>query len=82
MEKSKIRVMVVTPHPDDAEIGAGGTIASWIRQEREVIYVVCTNGDKGSSDLDMTSERLAKYFSATLMVVWRILLLFAVSWCD
>jgi len=60
MEESKIRVMVVTPHPDDAEIGAGGTIASWIRQGREVIYVVCTNGDKGSSDLDMTSERLAK----------------------
>ena len=60
MEESKIRVMVVTPHPDDAEIGAGGTIASWINQEREVIYVVCTNGDKGSSDLDMTSERLAK----------------------
>jgi len=26
----------------------------------EVIYIVCTNGDKGSSDPDMTSERLAK----------------------
>ena len=60
MEESKIRVMVVTPHPDDAEIGAGGTIASWAGQGREVIYVVCTNGDKGSSDPDMTSERLAK----------------------
>jgi len=60
MEKSKIKVMVVTPHPDDAEIGAGGTIASWVRQGREVIYVVCTNGDKGSSNPDMTSERLAK----------------------
>ena len=60
MEESKIRVMVVTPHPDDAEIGAGGTIASWVRHGREVIYVVCTNGDKGSSDPDMTSERLAK----------------------
>ena len=60
MEESKIRVMVVTPHPDDAEIGAGGTIASWVRHGREVIYVVCTNGDKGSSDPDMTSERLAQ----------------------
>ena len=58
MEESKITVMVVTPHPDDAEIGAGGTIASWVKQGREVILVVCTNGDKGSSDPDMTSERL------------------------
>ena len=54
------RVMVVTPHPDDAEFGTAGTIASWVKQGREVIYVVCTNGDKGSSDPDMTSERLAQ----------------------
>ncbi len=58
MEGTKIRVMVVTPHPDDAEIGAGGTIASWVKQGREVILVVCTNGDKGSADPDMTSEML------------------------
>ena len=58
MEGSEIRVMVVTPHPDDAEIGAGGTIASWVKQGREVILVVCTNGDKGSSDPDITPERL------------------------
>jgi len=52
--------MVVTPHPDDAESGAGGTVASWVRQGREVVYAVCTNGDKGSSDPDMTSERLVQ----------------------
>jgi len=60
MEISVIKVMVVSPHPDDAEIGAGGTIASWVKQGREVFYVVCTNGDKGSSDPNMTSETLAK----------------------
>jgi len=59
-EKSKIYAMVVTPHPDDAEFGAAGTVASWVKQGREVVYVVCTNGDKGSSDPDMTSERLAE----------------------
>ena len=58
MTEEQIRVMVVTPHPDDAEIGAGGTIASWVKQGREVILVVCTNGDKGSTDPDMTSEML------------------------
>ena len=53
------RAMVVTPHPDDAEIGCGGTIARWIKEGTEVYYVLCTNGDKGTSDPDMTSERLA-----------------------
>ncbi|MFQ5925179.1 MAG: PIG-L deacetylase family protein [Dehalococcoidia bacterium] len=60
MAELAIRVMVITPHPDDAEIAAGGTIASWVGEGREVIYVVCTNGDKGSSDPEMTSERLAQ----------------------
>ena len=51
--------MVVTPHPDDAEIGCGGTVAGWIKEGTVVIYVLCTNGDKGSGDLEMTSQRLA-----------------------
>lgn len=53
------KAMVVTPHPDDAEIGCGGTIAKWVADGTEVVYVLCTNGDKGSSDLQMTSEKLA-----------------------
>ncbi len=43
-------VLVVTPHPDDAEGGAGGSIAQWTKQGRKVVLVVCTNGDKGTSD--------------------------------
>ena len=54
------RAMVVTPHPDDAEIGCGGTVAGWIAQGTDVVYVLCTNGDKGTGDLDMTSTRLAE----------------------
>ena len=40
------RALVVTPHPDDAEIGCGGTVAGWIAEGTEVYYVLCTNGDK------------------------------------
>lgn len=54
------RALVVTPHPDDAEIGCGGTVAGWIAEGTEVYYVLCTNGDKGTSDPDLTSERLAE----------------------
>ena len=53
------RAMLVIPHPDDGESGCGGTVARWAREGCEVLYVVCTNGDKGSSDPEMTSERLA-----------------------
>ncbi|HEY8692581.1 MAG TPA: PIG-L deacetylase family protein [Chloroflexota bacterium] len=54
------RVLVVAAHPDDADIGCGGTMAKWSRQGKEVVYLICTRGDKGSSDPDMTSERLAE----------------------
>jgi len=59
MNEQHQKVMVVTPHPDDAEIACGGTVAKWVREGGEVMYVVCTNGDKGSGDPSMTSERLA-----------------------
>ncbi|MBV9119479.1 MAG: PIG-L family deacetylase [Chloroflexi bacterium] len=58
------RVMVVAAHPDDADIGCGGTMAKWSRQGKEIVYVNLTRGDKGSSDPDMTSERLAELRTA------------------
>ena len=57
--KSPKRALVFTPHPDDSELGCGGTIAEWVASATVVTYVLCTNGDKGSSDPDMTSEKLA-----------------------
>lgn len=54
------QVMVVTPHPDDAEFGVAGTAARWVREGREVIYVVCTNGDKGASDVNVKPGQLVK----------------------
>ncbi|MDO8672983.1 MAG: PIG-L deacetylase family protein [Dehalococcoidia bacterium] len=53
------RVMVIVAHPDDPEFTCGGTVAKWVAEGTEVTYVVCTNGDKGSSDPAMTSEKLA-----------------------
>jgi LmbE family N-acetylglucosaminyl deacetylase len=53
-------MMVVTPHPDDAEFGVAGTVARWTREGKNVVYVVCTNGDKGTSDINMKSEEIAR----------------------
>jgi LmbE family N-acetylglucosaminyl deacetylase len=59
MTESIDRVLVVTAHPDDSEFGAGGTVARLTKEGREVTYVIVTNGNKGSGDRTMTSERLA-----------------------
>ena len=53
------RVMVITAHPDDSEFGAGGTVARLVKEGCEVTYLIATNGNKGSSDREMTPERLA-----------------------
>ncbi len=60
MTPKPAQMMVVTPHPDDAEFGIAGTAARLIREGKDVIYVVCTNGDKGSSDINMKPEELTR----------------------
>ena len=60
MVKQPAQVMVVTPHPDDAEFGVAGSVVLWTRQGRDVVYIVCTNGDKGSSDRNIAPEALAQ----------------------
>jgi LmbE family N-acetylglucosaminyl deacetylase len=52
-------VMVISPHADDAEGGCGGTVAMWIKQGKSVVYVLCTNGDKGTNDPAIQPEQLA-----------------------
>ena len=53
-------VMVIAAHPDDAEFGVAGTVARWTREGRQVVYVVCTSGEKGTSDRSMKPELLAQ----------------------
>ena len=53
-------VLVVMAHPDDAEFGCGGTIASWAAAGKDINYVLCTSGDKGSSDPSISPYKLAQ----------------------
>lgn len=54
------RILAIMAHPDDAEFTCGGTFAKWIKEGKEVHYVVCTSGDKGTKDLEMTPHHLAE----------------------
>lgn len=51
--------MIFSPHPADTEFGVGGTVAKWIRAGKEVVYVIATNGDKASSDPNISADELA-----------------------
>ena len=53
------RVMGIFAHPDDPEFFCGATFARWASEGMEIVFVLATSGDKGSSDPEMTSERLA-----------------------
>ncbi len=55
----KADIMVITPHPDDAEFGVAGTAARWIKEGKQIVYVVCTSGDKGTSDRSVKPKDLA-----------------------
>jgi len=53
-------ILVVTPHPDDAEFGVSGSVARWVKEGKTVVYTVVTNGDKGTSDPKMDPAKLAQ----------------------
>jgi LmbE family N-acetylglucosaminyl deacetylase len=55
-----VYLMVIAPHPDDSEFGVAGTAARLAKEGKKIVYVICTNGNKGSSDRKMTPEKLIK----------------------
>jgi LmbE family N-acetylglucosaminyl deacetylase len=56
----KADLLVIAPHPDDSEFGIAGTAAKWAQQGKSVVYVICTNGDKGTSDPNIKPAELIK----------------------
>src|SRR5712692_11034989 len=53
------RVLVITAHPDDADVHAGGTLARWADEGHRIHSVVVTDGDKGHEDPSMTTAQVA-----------------------
>lgn len=73
MTVKQAQVMVVTPHPDDAEFGVAGTVARWVKEGKDVIYVVCANGDKGTADINMKPEKLVEIREQEQLAAARLL---------
>ena len=75
-------VLVVTPHPDDFEFGCAGIVAKWIKEGAKAVLVVATNGDKGTDDPEMTSEKLAAIRREEQLEAGRVLGLSEVVFLD
>ena len=52
-------IMVIVAHPDDAEFMSAGSVAAWVKEGRQVTYVLVTSGDKGTEDPDVIPSELA-----------------------
>lgn len=51
-------VLGIVAHPDDLDVGAGGTMAAFAKQGADVHYLILTDGGKGSDDMTVTSKEL------------------------
>jgi len=52
------RFLAITAHPDDLDFAAGATLLKWKNLGVKGSIVIATNGDKGSHDKNITSEKL------------------------
>jgi LmbE family N-acetylglucosaminyl deacetylase len=54
------RALAIYAHPDDPDVSCGGTLARWARAGATVHVVICTNGDKGTTDPEQDPVALAR----------------------
>jgi LmbE family N-acetylglucosaminyl deacetylase len=50
--------LTIGAHPDDAEFGAGGTLARWIAEGCRVTMLIVTDGSKGTWDPSLATDEL------------------------
>ncbi|MGJ1325011.1 bacillithiol biosynthesis deacetylase BshB1 [Sphingobacterium faecium] len=55
----KLDLLVIAVHPDDAELGAGGTIAKYVAEGKKVGIVDLTRGELGTRGTAETRDREA-----------------------
>jgi LmbE family N-acetylglucosaminyl deacetylase len=55
-----VKILIMTAHPDDADIMAGGTMARWVDEGHDLHLVLFTRGDKGHDDPAMTAEAVGR----------------------
>lgn len=51
-------ILVVAAHPDDIEVHCGGTLAQLVAQGKPLTCVLCTSGNRGTDNGDVTMDEI------------------------
>lgn len=75
-------VLIVSAHPDDMEIGMGGTVAQLAESQAVITSVVITNGSRASNPFAWTEQRMAEVRREEALQAARVLGVHEVVFCD
>ena len=59
--KMKSRVLILSPHTDDAELGCGGSISKFVEEKQELLWIVFSTAEE-SLPKDLPGDTLKKEF--------------------
>jgi len=75
-------ILIVSAHPDDMEIGMGGTVAKLVEEGAEITSLIVTDGGRASNPFGWTEQRMADVRRAEALRAAEVLGVKAVIFCD
>ena len=75
-------ILIVSAHPDDMEIGMGGTVAKLVAEGAEVISLIVTDGGRASNPFGWTEQRMAEVRREEALRAAAVLGVREVIFCD
>ena len=75
-------ILIVSAHPDDMEIGMGGTVAKLVREQAEITSLIVTDGGRASNPFGWTEQRMADVRRAEALRAAEVLGVKDVIFCD
>jgi LmbE family N-acetylglucosaminyl deacetylase len=76
------QILIVSAHPDDMEIGMGGTIAKLVEERAAITSVVLTDGGRASNPFGWTEQRMAEVRRTEALRAAEVLGVKDVIFCD
>ena len=76
------QILIVSAHPDDMEIGMGGTVAKLGEERAEITSLVVTDGGRASNPFGWTEQRMAEVRRAEALRAAEVLGVRDVIFCD
>ncbi|WNS44628.1 PIG-L deacetylase family protein [Paenibacillus sp. MMS20-IR301] len=67
------KILCIQPHPDDNEVGLGGTISYFASRGCEIHYLTVTSGDLGALDEHMSAAEISAIRARELEAAGRLL---------